>query len=523
MPPKKSARNSGHSAKAGAKKAGAKKAGAKKAGTGTKVRVRMYRQGLGDCFLVSFFTDANPRHMLIDCGTLGATTTNVKLPEVIDDIRSVTGGHLDLLVATHEHRDHVSGFGGNTGFDVGFTIDRAWAAWTEDATDPFAKQIAKYKGDLLNSIRLAANALKANPATDPAERKALDNLRTGMRGLLSFFADLPADDTPLAADLAKTVNQAMNYVTTKVRKQGRFLMPGKVIEPADGFPGVRFYVLGPPRNESQLRNMGEHGSPELYSLTSQFSRDLASCATFSLAGTAFPAYRKKLDPAARQVFEARLPFDPRFRVEGTESAKLKRKFPSYFKRDEAWRRIDGDWLTGGSELALQLDSYTNNTSLALAIELVDDGRVLLFPADAQLGNWQSWHGYTFKVKDGQQTRDVKAAELLRRTVFYKVGHHSSHNATARGEGLELMEREELVAMIPVDEAVALKKRPPWVMPAKALYKRLLEKTKGRVVRSDRGWPSGTLRPSTISADAWQQARKNAGVTENRLYFDYELK
>lgn len=495
----------------------------KNPGAGTKVRVRMYRQGLGDCFLVSFFTDATPRHMLIDCGTLGATTTKVKLPDVIDDIRTVTGGHLDLLVATHEHRDHVSGFGGKTAFDVGFTIQRAWAAWTEDATDPFAKQIAKYKGDLLNSIRLAANALRENLATDPEERKALRDLRTGMRGLLSFFADVPAQDTLLGADLAKTVNQAMGYVTNKVRKQGKFLLPGKVIEPVDGFPGVRFYVLGPPRSESQLRNMGEHGSPELYSLTSQFSRDLAACATFSLAGTAFPAYRKKLGAAERQVFEARLPFDPRFRVESTDSRKSKRKFPSYFRRDEAWRRIDGDWLTGGSELALQLDSYTNNTSLALAIELVDDGRVLLFPADAQLGNWQSWHGYTFKVREGQTTREVKAADLLARTVFYKVGHHSSHNATARGEGLELMERDDLVAMIPVDEAVALKKRPPWVMPAKALYKRLLEKTQGRVVRSDKGWPRNALRPSSITADEWKQARKNAGVTESKLYFDYELK
>ena len=46
---------------------------------GTKnVRIRMYRQGLGDCFLLSFadgddFKGAS--HVLVDCGTLGATTT----------------------------------------------------------------------------------------------------------------------------------------------------------------------------------------------------------------------------------------------------------------------------------------------------------------------------------------------------------------------------------------------------------------------------------------------------------------
>ena len=57
---------------------------------------------------------------------------------------------------------------------------------------------------------------------------------------------------------------------------------------------------------------------------------------------------------------------------------------------DAWRRIQGEWMAGAGEFALQLDSDTNNTSLALAFEL-PDGRVLLFPGDAQVGNWESWH------------------------------------------------------------------------------------------------------------------------------------
>ena len=55
--------------------------------------------------------------------------------------------------------------------------------------------------------------------------------------------------------------------------------------------------------------------------------------------------------------------------------------------DAAWRRIDGDWLQSAGSLALQLDSLTNNTSLAFAIERISDGKVLLFPADGQLGHW----------------------------------------------------------------------------------------------------------------------------------------
>ena len=72
---------------------------------------------------------------------------------------------------------------------------------------------------------------------------------------------------------------------------------------------------------------------------------------------------------------------------------------------------------------------------------------------------------------------MTAADLLARTVFYKVGHHASHNATVNEKGLELMAREDLVAAIPVDRAVALRKHPKWMMPADALYARLIEKTR----------------------------------------------
>ena len=56
-----------------------------------KVRIRMYRQGLGDCFLLTFSPEKNPIHMLIDCGTLGTNATEVGMPEVIDNIAKETG------------------------------------------------------------------------------------------------------------------------------------------------------------------------------------------------------------------------------------------------------------------------------------------------------------------------------------------------------------------------------------------------------------------------------------------------
>ncbi|TGU69885.1 hypothetical protein EN787_33620, partial [Mesorhizobium sp. M1C.F.Ca.ET.144.01.1.1] len=58
--------------------------------------------------------------------------------------------------------------------------------------------------------------------------------------------------------------------------------------------------------------------------------------------------------------------------------------------DQSWRRIDADWMGIAADLAMQLDRGVNNTSLVLAFEFIDSGRVFLFPGDAQIGNWLSW-------------------------------------------------------------------------------------------------------------------------------------
>ena len=143
--------------------------------------------------------------------------------------------------------------------------------------------------------------------------------------------------------------------------------------------------------------------------------------------------------------------------------------------------------------------------------------MLLFPADAQQGNWLSWHDperkWTVTAPDGS-TQQIRAAELLSRVVFYKVGHHASHNATAKGKGLELMTRTgELVAFIPVDRAVALNRHPKksWKMPARALYRALLDQCEGRVVRSDLGWAADAANAANPVAE--EGLRDLASATE----------
>ncbi|HUE14015.1 MAG TPA: hypothetical protein VMR25_07620, partial [Planctomycetaceae bacterium] len=285
--------------------------------------------------------------------------------------------------------------------------------------------------------------------------------------------------------------------------------PGDLIDNEQWLPGFRFYVLGPPRDKTILGDLGEHGSNELYGLT----RGLRMAAE-SIGGAESAEIRDEL------------PFDQRFYER--DEAKQQSWYPAYFAETEEWRTIEHEWLNSASDLALQLDSMTNNTSLALAIERTADGKVLLFPADAQQGNWLSWHAPEIKWRIADPsgvTREVTAADLLQRTVFYKVGHHSSHNATARAKGLELMREENgITAFIPVDRAVALTRNPKdsWQMPARPLYRRLLEKCGGRVARSDIGWvidPTGVAATKTEKEfvgmaapaewSAWKTAQKSA--------------
>jgi glyoxylase-like metal-dependent hydrolase (beta-lactamase superfamily II) len=73
----------------------------------------MYRHGLGDCFLITLPRKASPDpyRILIDCGViLGTANASDTMTKVVDDIVRESNGMIDLLILTHQHWDHLSGF-----------------------------------------------------------------------------------------------------------------------------------------------------------------------------------------------------------------------------------------------------------------------------------------------------------------------------------------------------------------------------------------------------------------------------
>src|SRR4051812_18328635 len=74
--------------------------------------IRAYQVGFGDCFLLTFHYKAEDRHVLIDFGSTELPKTAPKdlMMLVANDIAAECAGKLDAIVATHRHRDHISGF-----------------------------------------------------------------------------------------------------------------------------------------------------------------------------------------------------------------------------------------------------------------------------------------------------------------------------------------------------------------------------------------------------------------------------
>ena len=75
--------------------------------------IRMYRlKELGDCFLVTFSVGAATSRLLVDCGSFRNSSESIaRLKQIASEIKkTLNGKSLDVVVGTHQHNDHVSGF-----------------------------------------------------------------------------------------------------------------------------------------------------------------------------------------------------------------------------------------------------------------------------------------------------------------------------------------------------------------------------------------------------------------------------
>jgi hypothetical protein len=400
-------------AKKGATRKTARPAGGRRASPGTpptSVRVRAYQVGFGDCFLVTFrYAAGGDRHVLIDFGStrLPRGADPNLLGRVAEDVARECGGQLDAVVATHRHRDHISGFatagGAETadGTPTGVVIRdlkpklvvQPWTEHPDLATDATGPARGPRRGGRPSGERRFAAALADMHAiaglalaqgARMAEVQRLAGKRPGaLARQLSFLGENNLPNKSAVENL-QAMGGRHEYVHFGSRTRLDALLPGVAVR-----------VLGPPTVDQSdaIRGQRQRDEDEFWHFQARaLGRSLGArpgAASDGQGGSGAPLF------SAATLLEGDAPPYARWFLPRLRAAR-------------------GDQLL---ELVRVLDRAMNNTSVILLFEI--GGRSLLFPGDAQIENWS----YALSQAD--------VRERLKGVDLYKVGHHGSLNATPR--------------------------------------------------------------------------------------------
>ena len=356
--------------------------------------IRAYQMGFGDCFLLSFtYDDHSARHILIDFGSTGMPhDTKVSLDEVASDIALQCGGALDILVATHRHKDHISGFttkaNGKGSGDIirALKPKRVIQPWTEapdapegwegpEGTGP-AHAFAAHKASLENMHAIA------QAVVDRLDRKQGFDRRWPLADRLRFVGE----------DNVKNISAVQNLMTMAGTPENNiYVYHGCNLDLSAILPNVKVHVLGPPtlKQADSIKTYAKSSAD--YWLKARQLTALAATNDVAASKTSMLFPQLKKTDTFRQT---RLPTEMRWVAERVDLA-------------------EQDQMLG---IVTALDNVMNNTSVILLFEA--GKKKLLFPGDAQLENW------SYALQSNM-------ADLLTDVDLYKVGHHGSLNATPK--------------------------------------------------------------------------------------------
>jgi len=468
----------------------------------TDAVIRMYRMGTGDCFIIKFLAGETAKFtMMIDCGTWSGG--NDHLAPYVENLKEFVDNHIDLLVITHEHKDHVHVFEAcKELFVEDFTVDRVWMGWTEADKTKEVKKWQKEYGEKKKALSLAASKLNSM-VNDQGFRTALQlendggkilTARENFSAVVSAFDELQNNSV---GGVYKGGLEGMKIVKEIIGKDKiEFYGPGDIIDDIPELKNISFYVLGPPLLIDDVKKESG-GKGESYDHNKE------------LSGTdAFAAAVLASSPQEKQRIS---PFDDSY----VSTGGISNSYEAYSKQENQWRKIDCDWLFSAGSLALRMNGLTNNLSLALAIEFNDSGRVMLFPGDAEYGSWASWHSIDWTVPSRNEKLHF-TEDLLRRTVFYKVAHHLSHNGTAERLGMEMMTHPDLASMATLDYEVIA---PAWknTMPNRSLIKALVQQSKGRLMIMQTDKLYYDVDDTVLLKDKIERERKKMSKKEATLF------
>ena len=214
-----------------------------------KLLIRMFDVGLGDCIYCRIpdgHEDGRDFHILIDCGSLSGldylTAALEKLKIMLPDDGAKK--RLDLLIVTHQHKDHILGFTPDLWAD--FSVGALWMSAAMDPDHPEARnarQLHAFAGGMIKQ----AQRLNFSPE---------------LEGLFAAYA---ATNDVAVETLQKTIPVKNNikpvYVHAGMDTDDKLKLPLKnaalrILGPEND---IDLYYLGKPENPSYARCHVRHG------------------------------------------------------------------------------------------------------------------------------------------------------------------------------------------------------------------------------------------------------------------------
>ena len=444
------------------------------------LRVRMYRIGFGDFFLVTVPTKTGPQHILIDCGVFKGDLRT--MDECVQNLATETNRKLALVIATHYHADHLSGFASNFDEFAKFEVGAVWLPNRLDPKRDNAMKLQEHIHKVANQLQLRLGA-RTDDAGIQALHKVQDALGVGegknekaLRLLTEGFKNKPpvfyyeAGDDPHLPKALKGAIEAELLGPAPLSTEGEFSTAEN-------------------KQQQYLGEVADKGIPFSGGLE-PFEKDWPATAA-DYPKTAFNSYRT---PEQIQNREHGLPE----------------------QMEKILQDAQPDVLLG---LADAIDGTLNNQSLVVLFTC--KGKKLLFVGDAQWGNWSYWlYG---KKTTGKKVPSIteRAKDILESIDFYKVGHHGSTNANPIPAVASL--NQECVSMCSTESGDPDRKRPHGhienesEVPRIKLMVEMQKRTHNRLVRSD--WIKvGDFAPSPEARK--QLAKLPPNFSTGDLFIDY---
>ena len=311
----------------------------------------MYRLiELGDCFLVTFTAGASKSRMLIDCGSFRNTGASVKrLNQITVGDRERARRRASRRRGRHAPAQRSPQRIRALREDVPEDRRRPGLALVARRSDGQGRaddrqgppQPAAAAPPRARALQLARRSRR-----QPEAARSLEVLND----MLGFYG--------ASADAAGSTGQR-HQDSEKLGAEAAVSEPGRSLD-LPGLPAgsVRVHVLGPPRTEpicsERIRGPAKATIP-------RWPRPVCS--------RRVPRRRERRDARLAAQRTTTRSTSTTSSADPTALARAQ-ELSKRYRRSRAWRTIDDDWMQQAETLALFLDTFTNNSSLVLAIELV---------------------------------------------------------------------------------------------------------------------------------------------------------